>query len=281
MRIVVSGDSRFDPREELAGGARADVGRGRVVRVAVEHQPGAFRPLRELLEIDLELGIERHGPDRVAHHLRVARAFLVGRDRADERPVLGGEEMRGRPQDLRRSAAEHDVLRLDAVLLRDGVDQRRRAAPEYRPGAAPVGPNAALTASSTVLPGPSGFSLLDRTDRSPGSTACSVGSNADHRLFSRPRAPMKELVTAPAAPMPTVWTNPRRVSDGFSYRLSPAGADVVVLPQHVAEHRPSAPSSRPSCRSRSGSASSRTAGSRAPPSRRTSRRRPGNPSPGD
>ena len=111
------------PCDELARGLRTDVGRGRVVRVAVEHQPGAFRALRELLEIDLELGIERHGPDRVAHHRRVARAFLVGWDRAEERTVLGGEEMRGRPQDLRRSAAEHDVLRLDVELLGDGIDQ--------------------------------------------------------------------------------------------------------------------------------------------------------------
>ena len=52
-----------------------------------------------------------------------------------------------------------------------------------------AGPNAALMPSSTVLPGPSGFSLLERQIM-PGATASSVGSNADHTLFSRPRAPI-------------------------------------------------------------------------------------------
>jgi hypothetical protein len=44
-------------------------------------------------------------------------------------------------------------------------------------------------ASSTTLPGPPGFSLLER-QMTPGSTASSVGSNAVQMLFSRPRAPM-------------------------------------------------------------------------------------------
>ena len=59
----------------------------------------------------------------MAHHLRVAGAFFVGRNRADERLVLRGEEVRRRAEDLRRAAAEDDVLGLDAVLLRDRVDE--------------------------------------------------------------------------------------------------------------------------------------------------------------
>src|SRR6187549_2318824 len=48
---------------------------------------------------------------------------------------------------------------------------------EYRPGCAPDGPNAAWTASSTALPGPKGFSLLDRMI---GAAAVVVGVCADN-----------------------------------------------------------------------------------------------------
>ena len=72
---------------------------------------------------------------------------------------------------------------------------------EYRPGVRPPSPNAARTAFITVLPGPSGFSLLLR-QIIPGATASSVGSNADHRLASRPRAPIHAPVSAAADPMP-------------------------------------------------------------------------------
>ena len=71
------------------------------------------------------------------------------------------------------------------------ASMRSRPPFEYRPGARPLSPNAALTALSTRPPGPSGFSLLARTMR-PDSIAWSVGSTADHSAFSRPRAPIHE-----------------------------------------------------------------------------------------
>ena len=44
--------------EEVARRLRADVGGGRVVRVAVEHQPGALRRGHHLVDVDLELGVQ-------------------------------------------------------------------------------------------------------------------------------------------------------------------------------------------------------------------------------
>src|SRR5262245_47976646 len=84
---------------------------------------------------------------------------------------------------------------------------------EYLPGAAPAGPNAALIASSTVLPGPSGFSLLDRMIGGAVAGVCAdADSMIDHTLSSLPRAEIQEPATAPAAPMPTEVTNLRRVN---------------------------------------------------------------------
>jgi len=105
-----------------------------------------------------------------------------------------------------RDYASLEVRRGDALGNAERAD-----AFEYRPGVAPVGPKAFFTASSTVLPGPIGFSLLDTTIM-PGSTADSGSSIADQIKFSRPRAEMKEVVSAPAAPMPTVRTKLRRES---------------------------------------------------------------------
>ena len=111
----------------------------------------------------------------------------------------------------------------------------------------------------------------------PCSTACSVGSTADQSAFSRPRAPIQELVSAPAAPMPTVWTKPRRVSammpPRFARRLTSR------LGAARCETRPSPSPSRPSSRSRSARGFSRTAGSRGRSRRLASRTRRGNPLP--
>jgi hypothetical protein len=65
---------------------------------------------------------------RRAYHLGVAGALLVGGNRADERLVLRGEEVGRRAENLRRPAAEHDVLRLDVELLGDQLDQQPAAA---------------------------------------------------------------------------------------------------------------------------------------------------------
>src|SRR4029079_2236714 len=116
------------PRQELARRPGADVGRRRVVRVAVEDQTCALRRGGELVEVDLELGVERDGTDGVPHHFGVAGALLVGRDGADERLVLRGEQVRRGAEDLRRAAAQHDVLRLHALLLGDRLDEIARAA---------------------------------------------------------------------------------------------------------------------------------------------------------
>jgi hypothetical protein len=62
----------------------------------------------------------------MAHHLGISRALLVGRDRADERFVLGCEDVRRGPEDLRRAAAEEDVLRLYAEPLRYRVGEIAR-----------------------------------------------------------------------------------------------------------------------------------------------------------
>src|SRR6266852_6246138 len=60
---------------------------------------------------------------------------------------------------------------------------RSPALQAYRPARAPVGVRVARTASSTVLLGPIGFSLLAR-QMTFGSRAWSEGSSIDHTLCS-------------------------------------------------------------------------------------------------
>ena len=129
----------IDPRKVLARRAGADVRGGRVVRIAIEHQSRTLRGIRQLVQIDLEVRVEPHGPHRVAHHLRVAGTLLVGRDRADERPVLRRKQVRRRSKNLCRAAAEDDVLRFDALFLRDRVDEILGLAgvPAWRPASVP------------------------------------------------------------------------------------------------------------------------------------------------
>ena len=112
-----------DLRQEGTRDRRADVGGRRVVRVAIEDQSRALCRVGDLAEVYLEVGVERHRAHRIPHHLGVARALFIRGDRADERLVLRCEQVSRGPQDLRRSAAEHDVFGLDPVLLRDGLDE--------------------------------------------------------------------------------------------------------------------------------------------------------------
>jgi hypothetical protein len=89
------------------------------------------------------------------------------------------------------------------VLLGEHFDERARLAriaARRRAGR----PEAARTASSTFWPGPSGFSLLERTMSGVLAAAGVWASTTENRLPSRPRAPIQEPVIAPAAPMPTV-----------------------------------------------------------------------------
>src|SRR5579864_7946306 len=118
------------------------------------------------------------------------------------------------------------------------ASMRSPPALEYRPGAPPVGPNAFWMASSTVLPGPIGFSLLAR-QMVPASRASSVGSKAFRNPPSRPRAPIQEAAATPAAPMPSASLNWRRVSMAFSSNsggLRPRG-----LPYALTRGAPCAP----------------------------------------
>ena len=109
-----------DPREEVARRARADVGGRRVVRDC--SRTPARRPSRR--RRTLSRSILKSPSSATARtgcpiSVGVAGALLVGRDRADERLVLRREDVRARAEDLRRAAAEDDVLGLDAVLLGD------------------------------------------------------------------------------------------------------------------------------------------------------------------
>ena len=121
--MVVSGEAAVQLREEVARRFRADVGRGRVVRVAVEHQTGALGRLQHRIEVDLELGAQLDAAHRVADQLRVAGAFLVGRNGADERLGLRGEDLGRGAEDLGRSFADQDVLGLDLEVRGDRLGQ--------------------------------------------------------------------------------------------------------------------------------------------------------------
>ena len=108
-------------REEVAGRPRADVRRRRVVRVAVEHEPRAFRRVEHHVQIDLELRIELHADDLVANQFGVAGALFVGRNRADQRFGLGREDLRGGAEDFGGSFAEEHVLGLHLEVAGDRV----------------------------------------------------------------------------------------------------------------------------------------------------------------
>ena len=107
----------------------------------------------------LSSGTARTG---IAHHVRVAGALFVGRNRADQRLGARREDVRGR---CAESASSRSPARCSPAARRDAWPAPRRARPtRSSTGPAPrrSAPNAALIASSTVLPGPPGFSLLDR-----------------------------------------------------------------------------------------------------------------------
>ena len=113
-------------REEVPRGARAGVGGDRVVRIAEEDQPRAAGRIRQPIQVRVEVLIERNGADGIAHHVRVAGALFVGRDRPDERLVLGREQVRARAENLGGAAAEDDVLGLRALMLGERVNERAR-----------------------------------------------------------------------------------------------------------------------------------------------------------
>ena len=110
-------------REEVARRLGADVGRGRVVRVAVEHQTGALGRRQHRVEVDLELGAQLDAVHRVADQLRVAGAFLVGRNGADERLGLRREHLGRRAEDLGRAFADEHVLGLDLEVRGDRLGE--------------------------------------------------------------------------------------------------------------------------------------------------------------
>ena len=114
--------------EKIPRGRGPDIGRGRIVGIAVEDQSRALGGVGNFADVDLELGVEQDGADGMPHHLGVAGAFLVGRDGADERLVPGREEMRARAKDLSRAAPEDNVLGLHALFLGDRIDEVARTA---------------------------------------------------------------------------------------------------------------------------------------------------------
>ena len=156
-----------DAREEVARRARAGVGRGRVARVAEEHEARRRAPRSSIRSRSIvEVGVERHRAHRVAHHVGVAGALLVGRDRADQRLGARREHVRRRAQDLRRAAAEQRCsagctlcfLASASMSAPDGA----RVAARRRAGRAERG---FCTASSTVLPGPERVLVAREDDR--------------------------------------------------------------------------------------------------------------------
>src|SRR5262249_380888 len=81
----------------------------------------------------------------MSHQVRVTGTFFVSRKPADKRLILRGEEVRGRAENLRRTATEHDVLGLDPLLLGDRLDE---VASRIR-----VPPGCAATVSERALDG--------------------------------------------------------------------------------------------------------------------------------
>src|SRR5262249_9216868 len=68
-------------------------------------------------------GVQLDATHRVAEELRIAGAFLVGRDGADERFGLRGEDLRRGAEDLGGSFAHEHVLVLDLEMGGDRLGE--------------------------------------------------------------------------------------------------------------------------------------------------------------
>ena len=110
-------------RDEVGNGLRAVDGRGWIIRVVEEDQPGSRRGGDHSLDVQLEGRVDRHFLERPVEALGNGRRVLERRCRGDE-PSLAGRERTDRvPQDLLRPGAEHDVLRFDLVMCGDRGDE--------------------------------------------------------------------------------------------------------------------------------------------------------------
>jgi hypothetical protein len=106
--------------DELLNGTAAVHGGRRVVRVTDEHESSALRSGGDGLQIELHVARHRHIFDRRAHGLGHGRALFIARCAQEQRLVGRREGMRHAAEQLRRAAAEQDVLGL--ALVHPGED---------------------------------------------------------------------------------------------------------------------------------------------------------------
>ena len=172
--------------------------------------------------------------------------------------------MRRRSQDLRRSAAEHDVLRLDLELVRDRFDELGAAVERVAARGRAVGAKRSPDSIEHGLARPERVFVAGQDDRARLHRAERLLDERPHAMFTAPRSDVGARQHAGRTDSECLNECTSRKRHGSpptaacrSTLTSRTGARCGTL------RWPSA--SRPSCRAKCARASSRRAGSRGRP----------------